>query len=178
MRRILALVLALAGASPALAAGSTYTSVNDRKLCTYKETKASANNPESCEFLCQGPTAGVRTKLLSCHDYEHLFIDIDGKSYSTWTAMLEVGTFSGIANKNGLVEWVFSSGPQHSRDNLAGLIVRFQGSDSDNHSRNALAVFSLKPREICWKGNYSTNDAARIALEREPCKSALAPEKP
>ena len=75
MRRILALVLALAGASPALAAGSTYTSVNDRKLCTYKETKASANNPESCEFLCQGPTAGVRTKLLSCHDYEHLFID-------------------------------------------------------------------------------------------------------
>ena len=157
---------------------SRYTRVNDRKACVFKETKASDAGPDSCEFLCDGPVAGVKTRLWSCYDYEHLFVRLDGEWYSTWSAMMAVGGFSGLANKNGVVEWVFQSGAPISRAGLKGLIVRFRGVDRDNHNRNALAVFSLKPGDICWKGNFASNEAARTAVDAGPCREKLAPEKP
>ncbi len=181
MRRIAILVLAgaLGAAGGAQASdASRYSSVNDKKACVYKHTKASDDGPESCEFSCKGPVAGVSTRLLSCYDYDHLFVQIDGKSYSTWGAMLAVGGFSGLANKNGVVEWVFAAGGEPSRERLKGLIVRFQGVDQDNKGRNALAVFSLKSGEICWKGNYPANDAARAAIDGAPCKDELKAEEP
>lgn len=166
------------GASAAQAADvSRYTSVNDKKACAYKHTKASNDGPESCEFSCKGPVAGVSTRLLSCYDYEHLFVKVDGKSYSTWGAMTAVGGFSGLANKNGTVEWLFASGAEPSRASLNGLIVRFQGTDPEtSKSRNALAVISLKAGQICWKGNYPTNEAARAALDGAACQSPLTEE--
>ena len=175
----LALAFALAGGVAQAADVSKYSSVNDRKTCVYKHSKASDEEPGSCEFLCNGPVAGVSTRLLSCYDYEHLFVKIDGKSFSTWGAMTSVGGFSGLANKNGMVEWVFDDGSKPSRTNLKGLIVRFQGVDSErNKSRNALAVFSLKAGAICWKGNHQTNNAARAALDGAPCRTPLTDESP
>lgn len=180
MRKIA--ILALAGALAATGGAwagdvSRYSSVNDKKLCAYKHSKASDAGPESCEFSCRGPVAGVSTKLLSCYDYDHLYVRVDGRSYSTWGAMLAVGGFSGLANKNGVVEWVFAQGGEPSRDTLKGLIVRFQGVDQDNKGRNALAVFSLKPGEICWKGNYPANEAARAAVDGAACQTALTAEE-
>lgn len=175
---ILALAGALGAASGAQGADvSRYSSVNDKKLCAYTHSKASDAGPESCEFSCEGPVAGVRTKLLSCADYDHLYVQVDGKSYSTWDAMLAVGRFSGLANKNGVVEWVFAPGGAPSREKLNGLIVRFQGVDQDNKGRNALAVFSLKPGEICWKGNYPANEAARAAVDGAACRSLMTEER-
>lgn len=174
---ILALAGAVAAGGAQAASVSKYTSVNDRKACVYKHSKASDDGPESCEFDCKGPVAGVSTKLLSCYDYEHLFVHIDGKSYSTWGPMLAVGGFSGTANKNGMVEWVFGDGAAPSRANLKGLIVRFQGVDQNNKGRNALAVISLKPGQICWKGNYPANEAARAAVDNAACQSPLTEEE-
>lgn len=177
--RIAILALAagvLAGAAQA-ADIAKYTSVNDRKACAYKHNKASDSGPESCEFACKGPVAGVSTKLLSCYDYEHLYVKLDGKSYSTWGAMTAVGGFSGLANKNGMVEWVFAESAEPSRGSLKGVIVRFQGTDAEtNKNRNALAVISLKAGAICWKGNYPTNEAARAAIDGAACQSALTEE--
>lgn len=156
---------------------SRYTSVNDKKACAYTHTKASDDGPEACEFACKGPVAGVSTKLLSCYDYEHLLVNIDGKTYSTWGPMLAVGAFSGLANKNGMVEWVFAEGAAPTRASLKGLIVRFQGTVSEtNKNRNALAVISLKPGQICWKGNYPQNEAARAAVDGAACQSPLTEE--
>ena len=164
-------------ACAALAADvSRYTRVNDRVACDFTQSKASKDGPESCEYVCAGPVAGVRTKLLSCYDYEHLLVEADGKWLSTWAAMTQVGGFSGLANKNGTVEWVFAAGGEPARASLKGLIARFQGVDAESDkSRNALAVISLRPGEICWKGNYPTNDAARAAIDGA-CKGPLAEE--
>ena len=175
-------ILALAGALGAAGGGQgggglRYLRGEDKKTCAYTHSKASDAGPESCEFSCEGPVAGVRTKLLSCADYDHLYVQVDGKSYSTWDAMLAVGRFSGLANKNGMVEWVFAPGGAPSREKLNGLIVRFQGVDQDNKGRNALAVFSLKPGEICWKGNYPANEAARAAVDGAACRSLMTEER-
>jgi len=179
-RPILAACLAVAFLAPAQAADfvSRYTQVNDRKACRYTETKASNEGPASCEYSCAGPVAGVRTRLLSCYDYEHLYVGVDGKWYSTWAAMTAVGGMSGLGNRKGVVEWAFSPGSAASgRDQLAGLIVRFSGVDPDNRPKNALSVFSLQPGRVCWKGNFATNEAARAALATEGCKQELKPEK-
>lgn len=173
-------LLGFLGVGEAAAAdGFRYTSVNDRKACAYRETKASKDGPESCEFVCAGPVSGVRTKLLSCYDYEHLLFEVDGKWFSTWAAMTEVGGMSGLGNKKGIVEWSFA--PEQAtpdRAALKGLIVRFSGIDGDSKPKNALSVFSLKAGQICWKGNYPTNEAARAAIDGAVCKSELKPEKP
>lgn len=175
----LAAAIATGGAAGAADAISRYASVNDKKTCAYKHNKASNDGPESCEFACKGPVAGVSTKLLSCYDYEHLFVEVDGKSWSTWGPMLAVGSFSGLANKNGMVEWVFADGAEPSRASLKGLIVRFQGVEAEsNKSRNALAVISLKAGQVCWKGNYPTNEAARAAVDGAACQGPLTEEKP
>ncbi|MFT4097591.1 MAG: hypothetical protein QM651_10740 [Rhodoblastus sp.] len=179
MKRIgfAALAGVLAGSVAQAADLSRYTSVNDKKACAYAHSKAGDDGPESCEFSCKGPVAGVSTKLLSCSDYEHLFVKLDGRSYSTWQAMTAVGGFSGLANKNGMVEWVFAGGAAPSRGSLKGLIVRFQGADAGSgKSRNALTVIALTPGEPCWKGNYPTNEAARAALDEARCQSPLAEE--
>ncbi|MFO1167100.1 MAG: hypothetical protein U1E19_03130 [Rhodoblastus sp.] len=174
---LMGLATVLGVASAQAADVSRYTSVNDRKACAYTHNKASNDGPESCEFACKGPVAGVSTKLLSCYDYEHLYVKLDGKSFSTWGAMIAVGGFSGLANKNGMVEWVFAEGKEPSRASLKGLIVRFQGTDAEtNKNRNALAVMSLKAGQICWKGNYPTNEAARAAIDGAACQSPLTEE--
>jgi hypothetical protein len=151
---------------------SIYSWVNDRKLCRYKEIKG-----DSCEFLCDGPVAGVRTKLLSCADYEHLFFELDGKWYSTWEAMLQVGGFSGLANKQGLVEWVFRPKGNNQARELRGLIVRFSGTNQNGQTKNALSVFSLSHERVCWNGNFPDNLSARQALREDNCLNKLGVEK-
>ena len=178
MRGTTGLVVAavLACGSAFAAEGSAYTSVNDRKACRYEETKASGDGPISCEFRCPGPAPGVSTRLLSCGDYDHLFVQLDGGGYSTWGAMTALGGFAGLANRGGLVEWVFA-GPGRKRDNLKALIVRFQGTDAETGKvRSALSVFSLARDGLCWKGNYPTNDAARAAVDSAACQAPLAAE--
>jgi|WetSurMetagenome_2_1015567.scaffolds.fasta_scaffold235603_1 hypothetical protein len=158
---------------------SQYTKVNDRAACQFKEDKADEQGPGSCEFLCNGPVAGVKTRLLSCYDYEHLYFQIDGNWYSTWSAMTKVGGMSGLGNKNGLVEWVFDGEKPTARSDLQGLVVRFNGTDGESgKAGQALAVFSLQKGGVCWKGNYADNGAARAAVREAKCQEALAPEKP
>jgi hypothetical protein len=165
-------------ATPAPSAVSTsqYTSVNDKKTCAFHEVQASDEGPGSCEYLCEGPAPGVKTKLLSCSDYEHLYFQIGDKVYSTWHAMTEVGGFSGIANKNGVVEWVFKTKGSHKLEELAGLIVRFNGVDQNNKRKEALAVFAIGRDGVCWKGNQPDNEKARAALEQGACQETLRAE--
>lgn len=181
---MLAALLALAVAPPVVnAAGaaafdSEYTTVNDKARCQFKEEPSQNGEPESCRFLCDGPLPGLKTLLLSCHDWEHLYFHTDGKWYSTWSAMTKVGGFSGIGNKKGLVEWVFDARRPRTRHALQGLIVRFQGVKGDGETTgNALSVFSLREGDICWIGNYADNVSARAALGEAECREPLTPEE-
>lgn len=151
---------------------SVYTKVNDKKVCHYKEEKGEDKTIESCEYLCDEPNNEIKTKLLTCADYEHLFFQIDEKWFSTWEAMTKVGGFSGLGNKKGIVEWIFKNKDNKKRENLEGLIVRFDGVQN-NKNNNALAVFELSKKNICWKGNFSDNAKARLALKNESCKEVL-----
>ncbi len=47
----------------AIADFSVYTKVNDKKTCQYKETKGDDSGPDSCEYICDGPFAGVKTNV-------------------------------------------------------------------------------------------------------------------
>lgn len=154
---------------------SIYSKVDDKTVCKYKEIKGTDEGPESCEFLCNTPIVGVSTKLLSCYDYQHLFFEIDGRWYSTWNAMTQVGGFSGLGNKQGIVEWVMNSKENKKRESLKGLIVRFNGTDQNSKYKEALAVFGLQKDEVCWKGNFSSNQSARQGLKGK-CKEILKPE--
>jgi hypothetical protein len=154
---------------------SRYTRANDKKICRYVSVAASAQGPASCEFSCDGPVRGVTTRLLSCYDYEHLLFRIDGRWFSTWSAMTAIGGMSGLGNREGVVEWLFEPGAR-TRATLAGLIVRFQGVDADGRQKSALAVFSLRPGRICWKGNFATNAQARAAAADASCEAPLTPE--
>lgn len=158
---------------------SKYTRVNDRAACQYKEDKGEGGEPASCEFLCNGPVDGVKTRLLSCYDYEHLHFQIDGNWYSTWNAMLKVGGMSGLGNKNGLVEWVFDGEKPAARRDLQGLVARFNGTNAEtSKTEQALAVFGLQKGGVCWKGNYADNAAARAAVREAKCQETLEPEQP
>lgn len=159
----------------ASADNSLYSKVNDKTVCKYTEIKGSESGPDSCEYICDSPISGVKTKLLSCYDYEHLYFQVDGSWYSTWNAMTQIGGLSGLGNKNGLVEWVLNSKNKKDRDSLRGLIVRFDGVDPTSKRKSALSVFGLKKGEICWKGNFSSNESARKGLAAK-CKESLNPE--
>lgn len=156
---------------------SVYTKVNDPASCTYKNSEGDDSGPTSCEYLCDGPVAGVKTRLLSCGDWDHLYIQIDGAWRSTWKAMTAVGRMAGIGNKNGVIEWVFDGGKLTSRQQLQGLVVRFNGTNDNNQPRQALAVFGLQKGEVCWKGNFNSNEAARAAVHDAACIEKLEAEK-
>jgi hypothetical protein len=159
---------------------SKYTKVNDRAACQYKEDAGNeGEGPGSCELLCNGPADGVKTRLLSCSDYDHLFFQIDGNWYSTWSAMTKLGGMAGLANEKGLVEWVFDGEKPTARRDLQGLIVRFKGGGVEPGAKpqQALAVFSLQKGGVCWKGNYTDNAAARDAVREAKCQETLAPEQ-
>ena len=160
-----------------LLADSIYTKAADtskESSCSYKETKESSAGPGDCEYICNGPVAQVQTRLQTCADYDHLWLKIDGVEFSTWEAMMQVGGFSGMGNKKSLVEWVFA-GKSHTRDNLLGAIIRFNGNKDPNTSKSSseLAVFGLKKGEICWKGNVKDNEGARNLLSKGVCKEQL-----
>jgi hypothetical protein len=156
---------------------SSYTKVNDKKKCAYKPIDPKNVGSESCEYLCDGPIKGIKTKLLSCSDYEHFYFQLDQNWYSTWTAMTSVGNFSGLGNKNGLVEWVFKDVKEKKREDLIGLIVRFNGVDGDGRNVNSLSSFKVEKSQICWLGNFNDNLLARRSFGSAKCKEILLPEK-
>ena len=55
------------------------------------------------------------------------------------------------------------------------MLYMIEGEVDYRHGNN---VFSLKPGDICWKGNFASNEAARTAVDAGPCREKLAPEKP
>ena len=175
--QILLLYSVIAFQSWSAAYTPVYTVVNDKKQCHYKDIPGTESGPESCEYICDGPLAEVKTKLLSCSDYEHFYFQLNNKWYSTWTAMTAVGGLSGLGNKKGIVEWAFISKDTKKLDNLKGLIVRFNGVDGEGKNKNALSVFEFSKTQICWKGNFSDNKLARQSLDKAGCKEKLQPEK-
>lgn len=155
--------------------------VNDKTKCKYTEIKGSVDGPESCQYLCDGPVSKLKTRLLSCYDYEHLYVKIDDKEYSTWSAMTKLGGFAGLGNNEGIVEWALSSKPPSKTSDVLGLIVRFQGTQAkpdgtSEKPKTALAVYDFRNDRVCWKGNFPTNEGARKALEKSDCKEILKPE--
>ncbi len=184
VRNILGLLLvtALAPIAPAMAApASVYTKLTDAKTCKVTESAAGEEGPESTSYICPGPVKDARTELLRGGDYDHLHLLIDGKSYSLWAPMIDVGGFSGLRGENPLGEWVFSSAKSKSRNSLTGFIVRFDGTQMNadgNVSKNQskLSVISLTKGKICWKGNVDSNAAARALLAGGACKQPLSPE--
>lgn len=154
---------------------SVYGKITDGPDCAYEQ---SATQEDDLMYDCPAPTEGVRTLLHRGDDWDHLYVLIDGKRYSLWEPMVAVGTWSGLGNKNGLVEWLYSDNKRRGRVQLSGLIVRFEGTtlnaDGDAAgTRSALAVFNLSAGKLCWVGNFKNNVAARNAAQSGACKAPL-----
>jgi hypothetical protein len=171
--------LAAAPAKPT----SVYGKLFDAPDCKVDIAEGDENGPSSEEYDCAGPIAGVRTVLLTGNDWDHLWLKLDGKSYSLWEPMVSVGSFSGVGNRKGIVEWLFAPGKPHNRARLKSFIVRFSGAvmgEDGNFKgdRSQLAVFDLTQGKLCWKGNFGNNTAARKAATDAPCKTMLKAEDP
>jgi hypothetical protein len=165
-------------ASPKLQ--SVYSKITDGPECAYEQ---SATEENDILYDCPGPVADVRTLLHRGDDWDHLYLTIDGARYSLWEPMVAVGTWSGVGNKKGLVEWLFVAGKPRSRASLKSLIVRFEGTilntDGDAMgTRSQLAVFDLTKGGLCWKGNFAENTAARKATKHGVCKSEITLSEP
>ncbi len=178
---IMALCLPLLSAPAIAAPTSLYSKLTDEKTCKVTEKSGEEGDPEFASYVCPGPVKAVQTKLDRGGDYDHLHLLIDGKSYSLWGPMLEVGGFSGLRGENPLGEWVFSSVKPRNRANLIGFIVRFDGAQLNadgnfSNNQSKLSVISLTKGKICWKGNADSNADARAMLANGACKTTLSPE--
>lgn len=178
---VLGLLLCTSGAlaSPAKLQ-SVYGKITDGRECAYEQ---SATEEKDILYDCPGPVAEVRTLLHRGDDWDHLYLTIDSHRYSLWEPMVAVGTWSGVGNKKGVVEWLFAAGKPRSRAKLKSLIVRFEGTvlNADGEAkgtRSQLAVFDLTTSKLCWKGNFATNAAARKAVINAACKSSLTESEP
>lgn len=165
-------------ASPGLQ--SVYGEIIDGPECAYEQ---SATEENDIVYDCPGPVAEVRTLLHRGGDWDHFYLIIDGHRYSLWEPMVAVGTWSGIGNKKGVVEWLFATGKPRSRAKLKSLIVRFEGTvlNADGEAmgtRSQLAVFDLTKGELCWKGNFPSNASARKAATSAVCKSGMRVSEP
>jgi hypothetical protein len=165
-------------ASPGLQ--SVYGKITDGPECAYEQ---SATEENDILYDCPGPVAEVRTLLHRGDDWDHLYLTIDSRRYSLWEPMVAVGTWSGIGNKQGVVEWLFVAGKPRSRAKLKALIVRFDGTvlnaDGDvKGTRSQLAVFDLTKGKLCWKGNFANNAWARKAATSGVCKSGMRVSEP
>jgi hypothetical protein len=160
-----------------------YGKLFDAPGCKVDIDEGSEDGPAGEEYDCPGPIAGVRTVLLTGGDWDHLLLKLDGESYSLWGPMADVGSFSGVGNREGIVEWLFAPGKQRNRARLKSFIVRFEGAvmgEDGNFKggRSQLAVFDLTQGKLCWKGNFGDNAAARKAATDAPCKTMLKAEDP
>lgn len=159
---------------------SVYGKITDGPDCAYEQ---SATEENDILYDCPGPVSGVRTLLHRGGDWDHLYLFIDGQRFSLWEPMVAVGTWSGVGNKKGIVEWLFANGKPRSRSNLVGLIVRFEGTVLNKNgdatgTRSQLAVFDLNAGAYCWKGNFAGNAAARRAVTTATCKAILEATEP
>jgi hypothetical protein len=165
-------------ASPGLQ--SVYGEITEGPDCAYEQ---SATEEKDILYDCPGPVADVRTLLHRGDDWDHLYLLMDGHRYSLWEPMVAVGTWSGVGNKKGVVEWLFVAGKPRSRAKLKALIVRFDGTvlNADGEAkgtRSQLAMFDLSEGNLCWKGNFANNAAARKAVVNAACKSSLTESEP
>lgn len=151
-----------------------YSKVDDKKTCDYKKQERDKSGPGFYEFICDGPIKSIKTKFIAS-EHDVLYFKIDDKWYDTQHQMSEVGWFARLGNEKGIVEWVFNSKNIQNRDNLVGLIIRFNGTDENYINKSAVSVYGLKKDEICWKGNFQTNEAARKAVANKKCKEILTP---
>jgi hypothetical protein len=175
---LLASIVALAEPASAARLQSVYSKITDGADCAFEQ---SATEESDLMYDCPGPVAGVSTLLHRGADWDHLYLSIDGQSYSLWAPMVTVGSWSGLGNKKGLVEWLFTPGKPRNRAQLKALIVRFEGTmlDADGNAkrtRSQLAVFGLSAGSLCWKGNFGDNAKARAAVATTACKAPLEPE--
>jgi hypothetical protein len=159
---------------------AVYGKITDGPDCAYEQ---SATEENDLMYDCPGPVAGVRTMLHRGGDYDHLYMLIDGQRFSLWEPMVAVGAWSGVGNKKGIVEWLFTSGKPLNRSKLKAFIVRFEGTmlNADGEAtgtRSQLAVFGLSAGSLCWKGNFPDNATARKAAINEDCRAALNPSEP
>lgn len=159
---------------------SVYGKITDGPDCAYE---ASAFEESELMYDCPGPVAGVRTLLHRGADWDHLYLYADGQRYSLWEPMVAVGSWSGVGNKKGVVEWLFAPGKPRNRAKLKAFIVRFEGTrlNADGEAtgtRSQLAVFDLNAGNVCWKGNFADNASARKAAVSSACKAPLVPSEP
>jgi hypothetical protein len=179
----LGLCSTLAGAAPAKLQ-PVYGKVFDAPGCKVEKfNMRDEAEPEGEAHDCPGPISGVRTEYAVGGDWNPLTLTIDKKNYSLWSPMVKVGSFSGVGNKTGTIEWLFAPGKPRNRARLKALIVRFEGGvmNEDGNftgSRSQLSVIDLTPGKLCWRGNFDTNAAAREAAENGQCKELIEIEAP
>lgn len=159
---------------------SVYGKIIAGTNCAYEQ---SAIEEDDILYDCPGPVQGVRTLLHRGGDWDHLSLFIDGARYSLWEPMVAVGSWSGLGNKKGVVEWLFTQGKPRNRATLKAFIVRFEGTriNADGEARGTnsqLAVFDLSLGALCWKGNFASNVAAREAVTGGACKTMLEASEP
>jgi hypothetical protein len=180
LRPLAVFALAISASAQAVPAKlqSVYGKVFDAPGCKVEKDEGGENGPASEEYDCPGPVAGVRTILLTGSDWDNLTLVMDKKNYSLWEPMVAVGSFSGVGNRQGTIEWLFAPGKPRNRTRLKALIVRFEGAvmgDDGNFKggRSQLAVFDLTAGKPCWRGNFDDNVAARTAAESGQCQAPL-----
>jgi hypothetical protein len=156
---------------------STYTSVNDQKTCSYQEEMNSSSEIVGCTYRCAGPAEGLGTELYTCNDYDHFYVVLSGKKYSTWGQMASVGGFGALGNEKGLVEWIARNEGHAVKDPIA-MIVRFSGQKDDGSFKinSRLAVYGIEGSSICFKGLAKDNVTARQLAYTGACKEKLSAE--
>lgn len=156
---------------------STYTKINDQASCRYREFTEPSGAMKGCAYHCVGPVQDVSTHLFTCGDWDHLWVQIGEKRYSTWRQMITAGNFAGFSNKKGVVEWVGIATKKGFSHPFA-MIVRFMGSNSDgepNHSK--LFVYGIEKGALCFKAETRSNKEARHIARFESCTETIEPEK-
>lgn len=160
-------------------ANIVYTKLFDAPGCM--EQKGPEEGSEKQLYECPGPIPGVLTQLLTGSDWDHVYLLIDGQKYSLWGPMTKVGSWSGVSNPKGLVEWGFAAGKPKTRANLNSFIIRFSGTQiaddgMTQKQRSQLSVFGLQKGRICWRGNAADNAQARAFARSAICKEVVQPE--
>tara|TARA_B110001454_G_C12723226_1_gene435947 strand:- start:7429 stop:7965 length:537 start_codon:yes stop_codon:yes gene_type:complete len=145
---------------------STYSSIDLRKCTNYQEGEGGVSAD------CQGPDGVVLE--ISSGDWENMWISYKGKRFETWTLLISAGSFTRIGGDNQVVEWILDKSVE-GKTRVHSLIARVSGNISANSQTRAskLLVFGFSSLGVCYRGESTSNLAARQIAESNQCLKNL-----